>query len=477
MKKILDNIRNNPTILLITILSFFFNFFKLSYLMPFIGDQGWFYLSARDMLLTGKIPLVGITSSHTWLHQGPLWTYVLALLFKVSDFNPLFPGYVTAGVGVLTVFLMYFIGKVVFSKNVGLLAAFLYSMSPLVILEARMPYHTSFIPLITLLYFYSLFKWITGNRLGFIAGFFLLAVLYNLELATVVLAGPLLLLVGIGVYKKTFWFKNILNKRTLLPALACFFLPLLPVILYDTHHGYPQTIMFAVWLVYAVLHPILRYIMPLSPSVPGSNFWQITLLYVREVFFLSSTITAVTIAAFGMMVFFYAVIKQQLYKQKSIALVIAFFLVTVLSYLSMMTPSEAYLPMAIPFLMFAFAIGVVSIASKKLRVLLYFGICLLAAVNSFFLLQKHYEVSPGPTFAERVGVVKQIIVEAHGKPYNLYAKGAGSQFQSFTMNYQYLAWWLGDPPSSAKQKQGFFIQEKNGTIILQKKVVSSSLRK
>jgi len=28
--------------------------------MPFIGDQGWFYLSARNMLVHGNIPLVGI---------------------------------------------------------------------------------------------------------------------------------------------------------------------------------------------------------------------------------------------------------------------------------------------------------------------------------------------------------------------------------------------------------------------------------
>ena len=34
--------------------------YRLSDLMPFIGDQGWFYLSARNMLVHGNIPLVGI---------------------------------------------------------------------------------------------------------------------------------------------------------------------------------------------------------------------------------------------------------------------------------------------------------------------------------------------------------------------------------------------------------------------------------
>src|SRR6185312_14686775 len=74
--------------LLILFLAAFLLFYKLNEFMSFIGDQGWFYISARDMLLTGQIPLVGITSSHTWLHQGPFWTYLLAFALKIGDYNP-----------------------------------------------------------------------------------------------------------------------------------------------------------------------------------------------------------------------------------------------------------------------------------------------------------------------------------------------------------------------------------------------------
>ena len=75
--------------------------------MNFIGDQGWFYISARDILLTGKIPLVGITSSHIWLHQGPYWTYMLAIMLFLFHFNPVSGAYLTAVIGLLTVFLIY----------------------------------------------------------------------------------------------------------------------------------------------------------------------------------------------------------------------------------------------------------------------------------------------------------------------------------------------------------------------------------
>jgi len=86
---ILLSIRKHHILLFfILLLAIFFRFYKLNQLMIFIGDQGWFYLSAQDMLIHHQIPLVGITSSHVWLHQGPLWTYILAVLFFFFGFNP-----------------------------------------------------------------------------------------------------------------------------------------------------------------------------------------------------------------------------------------------------------------------------------------------------------------------------------------------------------------------------------------------------
>src|SRR6185369_794671 len=61
--------------------------------MQFIGDQGWFYISARDIVLKREIPLVGIVSSHPWLHQGAFWTYLLAPVLWLAHFNPVSGAY------------------------------------------------------------------------------------------------------------------------------------------------------------------------------------------------------------------------------------------------------------------------------------------------------------------------------------------------------------------------------------------------
>jgi len=80
--------KNSLLFLLIFILAAFLLLYKLETYMPFIPDQAWFYLSARDIFVKGQIPLLGITSSHTWLHQGALWTYMLAGALWIGRFNP-----------------------------------------------------------------------------------------------------------------------------------------------------------------------------------------------------------------------------------------------------------------------------------------------------------------------------------------------------------------------------------------------------
>ena len=42
--------------------------------------------------------------------------------------------------------------------------------------------------------------------------------------------------------------------------------------------------------------------------------------------------------------------------------------------------------------------------------------------------------------------------------------GPGSEFSSFTMNYEYLGWWLGNGPSHTPQELKFIVSEKNGDI-------------
>lgn len=403
--------------------------------MPFIGDYGWFYLSARDLILTKNIPLVGITSSHVWLHQGPLWTYILAILLKLSSFNPLSGGYFIAIIGSITIYFIYKLGFLLFSERVGLISAFLYATSPLVIIHSRIPYHTSLIPFFTILLICTTYKWILGNSQYFPLIFLFLAILYNFELATVVL-----FFIFIGIFLYGFFYKKeyvlkVKNKRTLLLSFLLFVIPMIPIFLYDINHGFPQTIKFAGWTVYKL------------GRFHGNSFFVFYAFlheFGKQLIFISSVQIAVSILLISLLFLLY---KKKLYLS-------LFLFGPLLGLFASGTPSEAYLPMLFPQIIICVALFFDFIARKTGNVQTAAILIIIAMLNTSVVIQNNYlmDTSPGygASFSKRLDISKQITTFTKGKQYNLLGRGDGDKFESYVMGYEYLTLWLGNGPSKSK---------------------------
>lgn len=430
--------------------------------MPFIGDQGWFYLSARDMLLFGNIPLVGITSSHTWLHQGPLWTYILGVIFFLTKYNPLAPAYFTAFMGVVTVFVLYVVVSKIFSEKTGLICSFLYSASPLVIIHSRMPYHTSLIPLFSILFFYSIYRWIKGSKKYFLFSFLLLGILYNLELATQLLWFILLIVLFFGFLKKERSFK-ILSKSTWVYSLILFLIPMIPIFIYDYNNGFNQTAKFGGWIFYKIFNLIL---------LRGSeiNFLQsldFISVYIGRILFLPSFIISV-ITLIGSLIWMAFEIRR---KRNQSLILLALFIVSSIMGLFVSGPSEAYLPMVYPFIFIMLSLFIQSFIKKPF--ILTGVVLIIVFSNMYYLISQDYLMGKfsgyGPYFSERVDVVNQIIKRSNQKSFNLAGKGEGSQFASFTMNYEFLLWFKGHPISKENEKLKLIISEDKGKINLEEK--------
>lgn len=130
------------------------------------ADMDWFFTSARQTLATGQLPLLGITASITWLHQGPLWTYLLLLPIALS----IPPQVLTMIGGVATVALAYFAA--------GPAAATMLALLPLAVVTAQTAYHTSLVPLFFFVAYLCLMR-----RRPFWAGLFI-GFLYQSHLLT-----------------------------------------------------------------------------------------------------------------------------------------------------------------------------------------------------------------------------------------------------------------------------------------------------
>lgn len=443
---------------LVAALGLFLRVYNISDGMRFIGDQGWFYISARDILINGNIPLVGITSSHTWLHQGPIWTYLLSIFLSIFNFKPVSGAYLTILFGTVSIILIYKVTAELFSKKTGLIAAILYSTSPLIIMFERMPFDPSIIPFFSIAYFYSLVKWIKGDSKYFPLTIFFLAVLYNLELATFTLFFPFVLIFLYGFYKQQKWVKEIINKKIITLSVLSFLIPMLPVLIYDFSHGFKQTIVFLGWTLYKSFNFLLHNN---SGGLPTNlnlilNFIVTNL---SNLILFKNPVLSVIIFSLSIIYLCYLSIKNK--EKQTVTLLLLFFMIA-LGVLINQTPSDAYLPVIFPFIIIIIALFFNYLFSLSKIFILF--LVLIVFVNSYFALV----ADKTSDLSDRIEAADKIITLTNGKEYNLIGIGQGSQFSSFTMNYEYLLWWKGHPVSHENKKLKIYISETKSGIIINK---------
>lgn len=466
---------NKYTIMLIGILGLnvFLSTYKLSELMIFIGDQGWFYLSARDMLMHNAVPLVGIESSRSWLHQGALWTYMLAGALPIGQFNPLSGAYLSIGLGLLAIIFMYKIGSIIFSQRVGILASLLFATSPLIILYTRMPYHTSPIPLCTLLYIFFLYQWIQGKPHYLPLVIFILAVLYNLQIATFLLTVVFLIVVIYGFVTKKEWLMKSFVPKILLLSVAGFIVPMIPMLLYDIGHGYPQTVLFLAWIGYKMTS-VFGYSLQ-QPDIQSTDI-KTVIIFLAESYkrltYAAESFVAFTLAFFSFG-FLIMSLRNRLRSKKHHSgeyLLGILVFVSTIGIIATNTASGAYLPILFPTITLVTALFFDKLFTMRavLAPIIVLILGLITFMNIFTLLQQNYYVANVGNMADRTRIAKEIVTKADGRSYNLVGKGEASQFESFTMNYEYLTWWLGNGPSKTNEQLQFIIEEKPSGITVTK---------
>lgn len=125
-------IKQKTTILivLLCISGFFIRIYKLQEHTRWIGDSARDYLVAHHIVRFGEFPLVGHAASgfNSNFYYPPLYFYILATFMYVSA-NPFFIITCFALLNTMSIIMIYLIGKNLFSKTVGLLAAFFSAFS------------------------------------------------------------------------------------------------------------------------------------------------------------------------------------------------------------------------------------------------------------------------------------------------------------------------------------------------------------
>lgn len=443
---------NGMLLAVILLTSSIVNFYRLSELMMFLGDYGRDFLAARDMLLTGKIPLLGITSSVVWLHQGPLSVYLIALSFFVGKFNPVAPAMLYAFLSVLTTFFVYLLGKNLFNTRVGLLSSAFYATSPLFVLNARIPYHTSPIPLVVSVVFLVLIKILKGNTSLAPLLFFLCGILVQFELSNAVIFISLAILF--------FAHRAKFSQKNKLFSFIAFLLGILPFLLYDISHRFVQTIGFLFW----ILHRIALFfgISPTGGSINTSTTLVLETIWqqlVSAIYPISQYVVVVLLSLFVLLLL--RKIRVLLVQAGQSYFVLFLWLSVPLSgFIVHSAPGAAYFPLLFPAIALLVGVAWETLVRKSRIFLLLFLFFVVSNAffiftNAFFMIDSsrinHASFSNngdwrfgfGIPLYEREIVVSEIVKDAKRQQIRLEGGGYLSDFPSYIDNYKYLVWYKG----------------------------------
>lgn len=196
-------------LLIILLLAVVLRFLGLDH-VPHFGDMDWYANSAKIRTL----PLLGITTSITWLHQGPLWTYILKV--------PVDPLIFTLLLGLFAIVIVYYL--------LGSLPALVLAILPFAVTQDLTAYHTSPLPLL----FFATYLLLHKKR-ALLAGLFI-GLLYQSHLLTF-------------IYWPLWVYLALRNRLNLWSVVGGFVLGILPFII----SGPIQTFGIFVWILKQVV--------------------------------------------------------------------------------------------------------------------------------------------------------------------------------------------------------------------------------
>lgn len=230
--------------LLIIILLFagFLRLYKIADYMTFLGDEG------RDVLIVynilhGHFTLLGPTASVGGFFLGPIYYYFMVPFLWLFNYDPSGPAVMVALFGIATVGLIYKVGSEFFNPKVGFIAAFFYSISPLIIAYSRSSWNPNLMPFFALVLLYVVYKALQKNKLGlFLLGGFLLGIsmqLHYLSLFLGVIVGVYILAVRIFEQEKDYSQKAVVKIASdYVFAILGFIIGWLPFLAFEARHGF-----------------------------------------------------------------------------------------------------------------------------------------------------------------------------------------------------------------------------------------------
>ncbi len=228
------------SILAVLALAAFFRLYRIDQYMIFLGDEGRDAQIVKEMVDIHHFPLIGPPTSVGNIYLGPFYYYLMYLPMAIFNLSPVAASAMVAVFGVLTVALIYYLGKIFFGRKAGLISAFLYAISPVTIAYSNFSWNPNPLPFFALLFFLGFvkvhrsgnFNWLVLTGAGVAASL----QMHYLSLILIPVAG--ILWVHEILFRKYFKkpIKNLISGTFL--AVLVFLMIMSPLFIFDLRHDF-----------------------------------------------------------------------------------------------------------------------------------------------------------------------------------------------------------------------------------------------
>ena len=165
IRTIIDNKFRYLAYMVVVLLFIFLRFYQLEERMQFSWDQVDNAWVSKNLIVNHVLPIYGMpVNQGSGFNIGPLYYYIIAGAYYLFNLDPVGAGIFAGLTSFITFIVIFIIVMKVFNRSVAFFAAIIYLFSNYVILFDRISWPVNFIPLISILLFYFLFKAITDNK-------------------------------------------------------------------------------------------------------------------------------------------------------------------------------------------------------------------------------------------------------------------------------------------------------------------------
>lgn len=196
--------------------------------MVFTPDEEYILYITQTLVRHLHIIWIGVSALGFDFYMGPGLEYFLVPFIWLFKGDPLIWGILTSLMGVITVYLVYWLGKRIFDKKTALIAATFYALSALLVYYDQQPYPTG-VPLLSISMLISLYMTKYSKKYWILFGF-LYGLVFHLHLS-------LVLVIFVAIYWAITHPKSI-NLKVVLLSFFAFLLVISPLIGFDYFHKF-----------------------------------------------------------------------------------------------------------------------------------------------------------------------------------------------------------------------------------------------